>query len=408
MSRHALSAGGEGFDATVLEALGSDDWARVLPLVRAALHDLDDDVAGPAVRRLRAAPTGRLVAGRSRRELCVLVRDDARVRDAVAERVRAADLPASLRAILAGGAPPADADASAPSDAEGELRGLRRRAEQAAGRAERAGRRLHEVRDERDRLLRRLEGAQARAETTRREAERERARVEELRVEVEELRTRLARADEERRRALDRQGRRARSDVEALREEVRTLRRREQERQAELERLRAERRPAPAATPTREPDPGRVVPARPTRLPETVARDTAEEVDHLLSRGRLVAVDGYNVTLRQRPQLDLAGQREWLIRRLATLAAQRGVRPVVVFDGERASAARPAAGVREVEVRFTAAGITADDELLFLVEALPEDEPVLAVTDDRELRGRLVARGVDVVGSGPFVWATPG
>jgi predicted RNA-binding protein with PIN domain len=149
-------------------------------------------------------------------------------------------------------------------------------------------------------------------------------------------------------------------------------------------------------------------PPPPTRLPDTVAPGTAEEADLLLSAGRLVAVDGYNVTLQHRPQLDLAGQREWLIRRLATLAAQRRVRPVVVFDGERASAARPLTGVREVEVRFTGAGITADDELLFLVEALPDDEPVLAVTDDRELSARLAARGVDVVGTGPFVWATPG
>jgi predicted RNA-binding protein with PIN domain len=76
---------------------------------------------------------------------------------------------------------------------------------------------------------------------------------------------------------------------------------------------------------------------------------------------------------------------------------------VVVFDGERAGGGRPLAGTREVEVRFTHAGITADDEVVLAVEAT--DEPVLVVTDDRELQLRVRASGADVVGTGPFLWA---
>jgi predicted RNA-binding protein with PIN domain len=79
------------------------------------------------------------------------------------------------------------------------------------------------------------------------------------------------------------------------------------------------------------------------------------------------------------------------------------VRPVVYFDGEEAGGGRPRTGTREVEVRFTPAGITADDELVLAVEAT--DEPVLVVTDDRELRARLLASGADVIGTAPFLWA---
>ncbi len=399
-------------DPTVLEGLDGDLWARVLPHLRGALHDLDDTVVDPAVRRLRAAPTSRLATGRARRELCLLVQRDDRVRRAVETRLEATDLPDALRVTLAGGAGasgPGPAAPSAGAGGGGDARRLRARALEATRRADRAGARLREVREERDRARRRLEGAEARAEQAERDALAGRSRVEALEAELGELQERLAVAEEERQRAVERERRRGRGEVERLREEIRGLRRDDELRRAELQRLRAPRR-----TPEEAPPPGdgteadRVRPARPTRLPGTVTRGTAEEADLLLTPGRLVAVDGYNVTLQHRPQLDLAGQRDWLVRRLATLAAQRRVRPVVVFDGELASAGRPRTGAREVEVRFTPAGLTADDELLFLVEALPEDEPVLAVTDDRELAGRLAALGVDVVGTGPFLWATPG
>ena len=88
---------------------------------------------------------------------------------------------------------------------------------------------------------------------------------------------------------------------------------------------------------------------------------------------------------------------------LATAALQRRVRPVAVFDGERASVARPAVAGREVEVRFTPAGITADDELVLAAEAT--DEPILVVTDDRELQGRVRASGVDIAGTREFLEA---
>ncbi|MFP4312668.1 MAG: NYN domain-containing protein, partial [Nitriliruptoraceae bacterium] len=121
----------------------------------------------------------------------------------------------------------------------------------------------------------------------------------------------------------------------------------------------------------------------------------------LLGAGRLVLIDGYNVTRTHRDDLDLEGQRTWLVQRCVTAAASLRIRPVVVFDGQRAGTSRPTAARQQVEVRFTPAGISADDELVLAVEAT--DEPVVVVTDDRQLRDRVRASGADVVGTLAFL-----
>ena len=51
---------------------------------------------------------------------------------------------------------------------------------------------------------------------------------------------------------------------------------------------------------------------------------------------------------------------------------------------------------------FTPAGVTADDDLVFEVEALDPARPVVVVTDDRELRDRLAPYGVDLVSTAGF------
>jgi hypothetical protein len=386
--------------AAGLQALDADDWARLLPLARRALGELESGGDGAAARRLRALPTGRLVAGRSRAELCRLLVADERRRARLTELLDEAGLRDELAPRLAGApSPPAPDTARHRRTAERDAEARRAREQQ----------RLRRLREERDQARRQVEGARARAEAAEREAADARAEAAELQEELQRARDELGRTGEERRRAVERERRRGEARARELREQLREARR-ELEQAAERARQEERRpraRPAPAsASPSEAPD--RVVPGRPSRLPETVAWDTAEAVDLLLDAGRLVLVDGYNVTKQHRGALDLESQRDWLVRRLATLAAQRRVRPVVVFDGERGSSSRPAAGVREVQVRFTAAGITADDELVFAVEALPDDEPVVVVTDDRELTARLRVLDADVVGTGPFVWATPG
>jgi hypothetical protein len=382
-----------------LEALDADDWARVLPVARRALAEIDPADDAEAVERLRALPTGRLVGGAARRELCRVLLADAPRRRRLLELLEETGELERLADHLG------DPGTQGPQQEAAEERG--RVADERARRA-RDQQRLRRLRQERDQARRQADGARARAEAAEREAADAREEAAALHRELTTAREALERADEERRRAVDRERRRSRAGAEQLRRELRDARRELDEAvaRAAAPPAPAQERPTPASPPARTARPW--VAARPTRLPDTVAWDTAEAVDLLLEPGRLVLVDGYNVTRRHRPSLGLEGQRDWLVRRLATLAAQRRVRPVVVFDGERGSSSRPIAGARGVQVRFTPAGITADDELVFAVEAMPPDEPVLVVTDDRELAERLRRLRADVVGTGPFLWATPG
>jgi hypothetical protein len=401
--------------AEALEALPSDDWAALLPAVRGGLQELADHEVTPTIRRLRAAPTSRLAGGRVRRELCAVLARGGPPWAAVMARLDGSDeLPPALAALVRGESPaapgrPAPPPTGAPSDApSGDAAALRRAREE----TDRARSRLREVRDERDVARRRADGAERRAaaaEATTVELRGELARAEDRRIALEQA---LTEAAEERRRAVERESRRREGEVERLRAELAALRRAEEEqrlaaRRRDDARRQAAREAQETAAKTRREAVGRrtsrIRPGRPSVLPEGVAPDTAEAVDALLHPGRLVLIDGYNLTLQHQGHLPLETQRTWLTRLLATLAVQRRVRPVVFFDGERAGGGRPLAGTREVEVRFTPAGIPADDEVVLAVEAT--DEPVLVVSDDRELRARVLAGGADVVGTAPFLWA---
>jgi hypothetical protein len=401
-----------------LEALPSDAWAVLLRSVRTGLQALDDRDLTPAIRRLRAAPTGRLAGGRVRRELCELLARGGPPWRAVLTQLREHDdqLPPAVDAIVRGeraaSPPPVAGSATSLERARAEAEQARAEVGRARAEADRARERLREVRDERDAARRRAEGAEGRAAAAEAELAALRAEVGSLEASRTRLLDDLAAAEAERRRAVEREARRQTAEVERLRAELAALRRAEEEQrlveqrrvearqQARREAVRAQseaRREAQAERGTK------VRPGRPSVLPAGIAPDTTEAADALLHAGRLVLVDGYNLTLQHRSDLALEAQRTWLTQLLSNLAARRRVRPVVVFDGEQAGGGRPRTGSREVEVRFTPSGITADDELVLAVEAT--DEPVVVVTDDRELRARLLASGADVVGTAPFLWA---
>jgi hypothetical protein len=395
--------------AADLAALPSDAWAWLLPRVRAALHDLDDAEVTATVRRLRAAPTSRLVGGRTRAELDDLLADGGPLWRDVATRVRDAD--DAPRAVLAlvdptvarptPTATPAGHDGARARDDDGRA-------------AARARERLREVRSERDDLRRQLEGAAARAARSEREREASATRIAELEAALTSVQQELADAAAERERAVQRERRRRDAEVRELETTLADLRRAEQDRtvaarrREQAERLRVERERADAARRAEEAReaaaPPRLVPGRPSQLPAGVRPGTTEHAEVLLHAGRLVLVDGYNVTKQHQPTFDLEQQRAWLVRTLAGLATRRRVRPRAVFDGEGTRTSRPAGGSREVEVVFTPSGVSADDELVLAVEAT--DEPVTVVTDDRDLTARLVAAGADVVRTTPFLGAT--
>lgn len=373
-----------------LDALSADDWAVLLGLVREALGSLPD-TAGRA--EIRASPTGRLAGGRGRRRLSDLLVADRQLWQGVVTAAGGEEGSRSLVARLVEPAAPAEAssrDRSHRGDAE-----LRRR-------AERDRRRLVEVRDERDTLRRRLAEVEGRATRGERDRDRLTAEVEELRGELDQLRRRLHDAERAQQRAVDRERRRGEAERSRVEEELSALRRdREQSRTSRS----AEPGSAPTgpAVPARQPAPQRpirLVPGRPSRLPAGIAPGTREAAELLLHRDRLVLVDGYNVTKQRHAGLGLEQQRTWLVQALENLARQRGIRPIVVFDG----AAAPGGGhrTRLLEVRFSPAAITADDEIVLAVEGT--DEPLLVVTDDRELRARVAVSGADTLASRELLW----
>jgi predicted RNA-binding protein with PIN domain len=390
--------------AGALTSLDADAWAAVLVAVRSVHAEVAAPPTAGPVAELLAGPSSRFVSGARRRALARHLAGDAALWGQVVDAARASGLPPGLDRLLStpagpvAGAADADDEANATEERVARLRG-----------------KLRAVREERDALRRRAEGAEARAARADADAEQLRAALTARDTELAAVRAELTAAAEERARAVARAERRADAEVARLREELAALRREEEDRRQLTKRRAAEEQAAHrAATRQREAaraaakDAGsvRLVPGRPSQLPRGVRPETTEAARLLLHRGRLVLVDGYNVTLQHQAGLELELQRAWLLRVAAALAASRGVEPVVVFDGARSGGARvgggrPAAGGRGVEVRFTGPGTTADDEIVLAVEGT--DRPVVVVTDDRELRARVTVGGADVIGTRAFL-----
>lgn len=395
--------------AADLVAIAADDWAWLLTVLRRALHGLRDEQVTPQVERFRAAPASRLAGGRMRTELARLIAAGGPVWHALRTELETADVPSALGWIL-DGTPPTGASRVAPT-------------QQKTPRAPRSGadpdtvRKLKEraraLQSERDDARRRLAGAEARAEAAEvRLAELEEALAAEQ-GRVAELRDRIVEAEAEQARAVERERRRGDGRVAELEDQLREIRRRDESRRQERAREArareaAEERERAAAREAqrRRRQPGaRVVPGRPTRLPRSIVPGTKEEAAALLGPGRLVLLDGYNITLNQRRDLTLEEQRQWLVRKAASLAARRRVQPTVVFDGRGGGGSGDLGSIsRDVRVVFTPDGVTADDEIVLAV--LATDEPVVVVTDDNGLRDRVRGHGADLLRVDPFLWAS--
>jgi predicted RNA-binding protein with PIN domain len=117
--------------------------------------------------------------------------------------------------------------------------------------------------------------------------------------------------------------------------------------------------------------------------------------------GVLVLVDGYNVTKHPQGFADrgLEDQRTLLLDLCRRLARRFGAEVTVVFDGGTVGPIPTRLPLGPVEVVFTDAGRTADDEIVVRVNAAPPERPVVVVTSDNELRSRVGALGATVVRS---------
>jgi predicted RNA-binding protein with PIN domain len=128
--------------------------------------------------------------------------------------------------------------------------------------------------------------------------------------------------------------------------------------------------------------------------PETLAAWMAAD-------GVLVLVDGYNVTKHPLgfPERSLEDQRTLLLDLCRRLARRFGAAVTVVFDGGTIEPIPSRLPLGPVEVVFTDAGRTADDEIVARTNATPPERPVVVVSSDNELRERVGALGASVTRS---------
>ncbi|MET9020306.1 NYN domain-containing protein [Actinopolymorpha sp. NPDC004070] len=116
-----------------------------------------------------------------------------------------------------------------------------------------------------------------------------------------------------------------------------------------------------------------------------------------------LVVDGYNVTKTAWPTLPLETQRTRLVTALGGVAARTGAEVTCVFDGAKLAVPPPLNTPRGVRVRFSPAGISADDVIRQLVAAEPEGRPVVVVSSDREIADGVRRSGARPIASDALV-----
>ena len=237
-------------------------------------------------------------------------------------------------------------------------------------------------------LRKELDAARREAMARAAEAERARSDADKARAESEKV-ERRSRKDAA---AADARAKEAASQLRAVRKELNAARRRIS--QLELAVEKAARPPGPR-TQKKEVAPE---PRRPLPVPAGRFEDDPKTLDAWLDAPRVhLLVDGYNVTKSASgfPDLRLPSQRERLIEQLEKLALRKKVRTTVVFDGSDVAPGTSRLGRRRVRVEYSRPGEIADDHLMAKLGALPPD-PVVVVTNDRELQGRAAAEGATI------------
>ncbi len=133
--------------------------------------------------------------------------------------------------------------------------------------------------------------------------------------------------------------------------------------------------------------------------------DDPRLLDELLLLPRVhLLVDGYNVTKTGWPDAALDVQRDRLVAGLAALAARTGAETTVVFDAAETATRPLVSPPRGVRVRFTPAGVIADDVIRQFVAAEPEGRTVVVVTSDRAVVTDVIRKaGVRAVASAALV-----
>jgi predicted RNA-binding protein with PIN domain len=194
----------------------------------------------------------------------------------------------------------------------------------------------------------------------------------------------------------------------ALKEAKRALR----ERDSEIRKLRTQIGPATQATERRNTPPkGAGPPTPPTtnrrkllKAPPGLLGDDPKTLDHWLRTENVqLLVDGYNVSksVTGFAHLSLEDQRKRVVQAVNRLARKNGLVPIVVFDGAQAPPVLARRGRGPAVVEYSA-GEIADDHLIARLVNLPSD-PVVFVTNDKELQSRAQALGATIATSGQLL-----
>jgi hypothetical protein len=139
----------------------------------------------------------------------------------------------------------------------------------------------------------------------------------------------------------------------------------------------------------------------PLAVPGRCRGDEVAAAAFLCAQGVPVLVDGYNVAKGKWPDLALAEQRRLLVEAAENLVRRIGTDITVVFDG--ADVVGAASGARRlVRVRYSPAGVTADDVIRDEVARLPADVGVVVVTEDAAIVADVRVAGANVVASRVF------
>ncbi|WP_433168009.1 NYN domain-containing protein [Kribbella sp. CA-247076] len=126
----------------------------------------------------------------------------------------------------------------------------------------------------------------------------------------------------------------------------------------------------------------------------TAPDDDPALFDELLALPQVhLIIDGYNVTKTAWPNSPLHSQRQRLVTALGALVAQRRIEVTVVFDGAELSGPVQLNPPRGVRVRFSPAGVIADEVIRQLVRAEPPGRPVVVVSTDREVAESIITLG---------------
>jgi len=268
-----------------------------------------------------------------------------------------------------------------------------------------------ETRQVRERLREQVNELKAENVTLRRKLNEARQRISGLQTELEQRTTEATTADERvdaARAEVDRELRKLRSritELEAVEYAARRTAGQERELASTRTRLLLDTLLEAASGLRRElalPPGGELRPAdtvagmEPSAAPigRTAPDDDPALFDELLSLPQVhLIIDGYNVTKTAWPNSPLHSQRQRLVTALGALVAQRRIEVTVVFDGAELSGPVQLNPPRGVRVRFSPAGVIADEVIRQLVRAEPPGRPVVVVSTDREVAESIITMG---------------